>query len=102
VDRSFGAVHQSLFLLQYMSDAKIDSHNHTFEESHYIASGRVKATADGQVCDLSAGHVIWTGVRCIQRLENVGREPVRWIETQAPLPPEKEVIHFERDRAQHR
>ncbi len=33
VDRSFGATHQSLFLIQYSPGAKIDPHDHTFEES---------------------------------------------------------------------
>ena len=36
VDRSFGAIHQSLFLIQYMPGAKIDPHDHTFEESYFI------------------------------------------------------------------
>jgi len=101
VDRSFGAIHQSLFLIQYMPGAKIDPHDHTFEESYFIVSGRVKATADGKVYDLGAGDVIWTGVGCIHSFENIGNEPVRWIETQAPLPPAKEVFRFERDWAQY-
>lgn len=97
VDRSFGAVHQSLFLIQYLSGAKIDLHDHTFEESYFIVSGHVRATADGKVYDLGPGDVIWTGVGCIHSFANVGSEPVRWIETQAPLPPAKEVFRFERD-----
>jgi len=101
VDRSFGAIHQSLFLIQYMPGAKIDPHDHTFEESYFIVSGRVKATADGKVYDLGAGDVIWTGTGCIHSFENVGDVPVRWIETQAPLPPAKEVFRFERDWAQY-
>jgi mannose-6-phosphate isomerase-like protein (cupin superfamily) len=101
VDRSFGAVHQSLFLIQYMPEAKIDLHDHTFEESYYIVSGRVKATADGEVHDLGAGDVVWTGVGCIHSFENVGDEPVRWIETQAPLPPAKEIFRFEKDWMQY-
>ncbi len=101
VDRSFGTVHQSLFLIQYLPGAKIDPHDHAFEESYYIVSGRVRATADGQVYDLGAGDVIWTGVGCIHSFENVGAEPVRWIETQAPLPPAKEVFRFERDWSQY-
>jgi mannose-6-phosphate isomerase-like protein (cupin superfamily) len=101
VDRSFGAIHQSLFLIQYMPAAKIDPHDHTFEESYYIVSGRVKAIADGKEYDLGAGDVIWTSVGCIHSFENVGNEPVRWIETQAPLPPAKEVFRFERDWSQY-
>ena len=41
--------------------------------------------------------MIWTGVGCIHSFANIGAEPVRWIETQAPLPPAKEVFRFERD-----
>ncbi|HSL45462.1 MAG TPA: cupin domain-containing protein [Anaerolineales bacterium] len=101
VDRSFGAVHQSLFLIQYQPGAKIDLHDHTFEESYFIVSGRVHATADGESYDLGPGDVIWTGVGCIHSFANAGSEPVRWIETQAPLPPVKEVFRFERDWTQY-
>ena len=86
VDRSFGAIHQSLFLIQYSPGAKIDPHDHTFEESYLIVGGRVRATADGKTYELGPGDVIWTGVGCIHSFENAGTEPVRWIETQAPLP----------------
>ncbi len=99
VDRSFGAIHQSLFLIQYLPGAKIEPHDHTFEESYFIVSGRVRATADGQSYDLGPGDAIWTGVGCIHSFENQGSEPVRWIETQAPLPPAKEIFRFERDWA---
>ncbi|HLF27337.1 MAG TPA: cupin domain-containing protein [Anaerolineae bacterium] len=101
VDRSFGAIHQSLFLIQYQPGAKIDLHDHTFEESYFIVGGRVRATADGKVYDLGAGDVIWTSVGCLHSFANVRDEPVRWIETQAPLPPAKEVFRFERDWAQY-
>ncbi len=99
VDRSFGAIHQSLFLIQYAPGAKIDPHDHTFEESYFIVSGRVRAVADGKQYDLGPSDVIWTSVGCIHSFENAGTEPVRWIETQAPLPPAKEVFRFERDWA---
>jgi mannose-6-phosphate isomerase-like protein (cupin superfamily) len=99
VDRSFGATHQSLFLIQYSPGAKIDPHDHTFEESYFIVGGRVHAVADGQSYDLGPGDVIWTGVGCIHSFANNGAEAVRWIETQAPLPPAKEVFRFERDWA---
>lgn len=101
VDRSFGAIHQSLFLIQYAPGAKIDAHDHTFEESYFIVSGRVRAVADGRSYDLGPGDVIWTSVGCIHSFENAGTEPVRWIETQAPLPPAKEIFRFERDWASY-
>jgi mannose-6-phosphate isomerase-like protein (cupin superfamily) len=99
VDRSFGAIHQSLFLIQYSPGAKIDPHDHTFEESYFIVSGDVRAVADGAVYDLGPGDVIWTSVGCIHSFANLGNEPVRWIETQAPLPPAREIFRFERDWA---
>jgi len=101
VDRSFGAIHQSLFLIQYQPGAKIDPHDHTFEESYFIVSGRVRAAADGKAHDLGPGDVIWTSVGCLHSFTNVSDEPVRWIETQAPLPPAKEVFRFEKDWAQY-
>jgi mannose-6-phosphate isomerase-like protein (cupin superfamily) len=99
VDRSFGAIHQSLFLIQYMPGAKIDPHDHTFEESYLILSGRVRAATEGKTYDLGPGDVIWTSVGCIHTFENFSQEPVRWLETQAPLPPAKEIFRFERDWA---
>lgn len=101
VDRTFGAVHQSLFLIQYMPGAKIDLHDHTFEESYFMVHGQVRATADGEIYDLGPGDAIWTGVGCIHSFANTGTEPVRWIETQAPLPPAREVFRFERDWTQY-
>ncbi len=101
VDRSFGAIHQSLFLIQYQPGAKIDLHDHTFEESYLIVGGHMRATADGEVYDVGPGDVVWTGVGCIHSFANVGTEPVRWIETQAPLPPAKEAFRFEKDWAQY-
>jgi quercetin dioxygenase-like cupin family protein len=70
VDRSFGAIHQSLFLIQYMPGAKIDLHDHTFEESYFIVSGQVRATAAGETYELGPGDVIWTGVGCIHSFAN--------------------------------
>jgi len=50
---------------------------------------------------LSNGTRGWnrTSVGCVHSFDNVGAEPVRWIETQAPLPPAKEVFRFEREWA---
>src|ERR1700721_2371865 len=79
VDRSFGATHQSLFLIQYSPGPKIDPHDHTFEESYFIVGGRVHAVADGKSYDLGAGDVIWTGVGCIHRCAHNGAEPARGL-----------------------
>jgi mannose-6-phosphate isomerase-like protein (cupin superfamily) len=99
VDRSFGAIHQSLFLIQYMPGASIAVHDHTFEESYLILSGEVEAVCDGKTYQLGPGGVVWTSVGCLHSFANTGTEPVRWLETQAPLPPSTEVFRFERDWA---
>lgn len=101
VDRSSGAVHQSLFLIQYMPGAKIAPHDHTFEESYFILSGEVEAVCDGEVYHLTAGGAVWTGVGCVHSFASKGSEPVRWLETQSPLPPAKEVFRFEHDWAKY-
>lgn len=101
VDRSSSAIHQSLFLIQYMPGAKIAPHDHTFEESYYILSGEVEAICDGKVYNLKAGSAVWTSVGCIHSFANKGTEPVRWLETQSPLPPSQEVFRFEHDWAKY-
>lgn len=101
VDRSSDAIHQSLFLIQYMPGAKIAPHDHTFEESYFILSGEVEAECEGQTYQLGPGSVVWTGVGCIHAFRNVSEGPVRWLETQAPLPPAQEVFRFEHDWAQY-
>jgi mannose-6-phosphate isomerase-like protein (cupin superfamily) len=101
IDRSFGAIHQSLFVIRYMPGAKIAPHDHAFEESYYIVSGEVQARCDGKTYQLGPGSAIWTGVGCIHSFENTGTEPVTWLETQAPLPPAKEVFRFEHDWANY-
>jgi quercetin dioxygenase-like cupin family protein len=40
VDRSFGAIHQSLFLIQYLPGAKIDPHDHTCSSAGGCARSR--------------------------------------------------------------
>jgi mannose-6-phosphate isomerase-like protein (cupin superfamily) len=102
VDRSFGAIHQSLFLIRYMPGAKIAPHDHTFEESYYIVNGSVEAKCDGKTYQLGPGSVVWTSVGCIHSFENTGTEPVTWLETQAPLPPAKEVFRFEHEWTQYK
>jgi quercetin dioxygenase-like cupin family protein len=102
VDRSFGATHQSLFLIRYMPGAKIAPHDHPFEESYYVLSGEVEAKCDGISYRLVPDSVVWTSVGCIHSFENIGNEPVTWLETQAPLPPASEVFRFEHEWAHFR
>jgi len=38
--------------------------------------------------------VLWTGVGCVHSFKNIGKGPVRWLETFAPQPPAEDVFRF--------
>ncbi len=72
----------------------IGLHDHTFEEAYFILSGEVEATLDGRTYLAQPGNVLWTGVGCVHAFANVGRGPVRWLETFSPQPPAENVFRF--------
>ncbi len=94
IDEDFGARHHRLLFIEYQPGVGIGLHDHTFEEAYFLLEGEVRATLDGQVYDLSAGDVVWTGVGCVHSFRNVSNAPVRWLETFAPQPPKENVFRF--------
>ena len=94
IDEKFGARHHRMLFIEYQPGVSIGLHDHTFEESYFILSGEVEATLDGRKYLAKAGDVLWTGVGCVHAFANVGREPVRWLETFSPQPPEENVFRF--------
>jgi len=94
IDEKFGARHHRMLFIEYQPGVSIGLHDHTFEESYFILSGAVQATLDGRQYLAGAGHVLWTGVGCVHAFANVGREPVRWLETFSPQPPAENVFRF--------
>jgi quercetin dioxygenase-like cupin family protein len=94
IDEQLGARHFRMVFIEYQPGANITLHDHTFEEAYYILSGESEATADGKKYVLKPGDVFWTGVGCVHSFANVGREPVRWIETFSPQPPAENVFRF--------
>jgi quercetin dioxygenase-like cupin family protein len=52
---------------------------------------------DGQTYTAKPGDVLWTSVGCVHTFINVGNQPVRWLETFAPIPPAENVFRFMRD-----
>lgn len=97
IDEDFGARHHRMLFIEYQPGVGIGLHDHTFEEAYFILGGEVEATLDGAVYTLRAGDVVWTGVGCVHAFRNVGREPVRWLETFAPQPPKENVFRFMAD-----
>jgi quercetin dioxygenase-like cupin family protein len=97
IDEHFGARHHRMLFIEYQPGVSIALHDHTFEEAYFILTGEVQGTMDGQTYLAKPGDVLWTSVGCVHTFVNVGTEPVRWLETFAPIPPAENVFRFIRD-----
>jgi mannose-6-phosphate isomerase-like protein (cupin superfamily) len=97
IDTMLGAHHLALFLVQFAPGGAGTTHDHPLEEIYYFLSGQARATLDGEQFIVGAGEFVWAGVGCFHQFECVGDEPVRWIETQAPLPADFETFRFRRE-----
>lgn len=94
IDEQLGARHHRMLFIEYQPGVSIGLHDHTFEEAYFILDGEVEATLDGERYLAKAGDVLWTGVGCVHAFANVGRTPVRWLETFSPQPPAENVFRF--------
>jgi len=97
IDEHFGARHHRMLFIEYQPGVSIALHDHTFEEGYFILSGEVQGTMDGETYLAKPGDVLWTSVGCVHTFINVSKEPVRWLETFAPIPPAENVFRFKRD-----
>ena len=97
VDRTLGAQHLTLFMVEFQPGGEGIVHDHPFEESYFILSGEADVLLDGQPGHVKAGDYVWTGVGSTHGFFNRGTVPVRWLETQAPQPPEQQAFRFPRD-----
>jgi quercetin dioxygenase-like cupin family protein len=97
IDEHFGARHHRMLFIEYQPGVSIALHDHTFEEAYFILTGEVQGTMDGRTYLAQPGDVLWTSVGCVHTFVNVGSEPVRWLETFAPIPPAENVFRFMRD-----
>ena len=96
IDRMLGAEHMAMFIVQFRPGGMGTQHDHPLEESYFFVSGKAEAVLDGHTYRVQAGDFVWNGVGCMHSFENVGDEPVRWIETQAPLPTPTQAFRFRR------
>lgn len=97
IDAAFGARHHRMVFIEYLPGSNIGLHDHTFEEAYFVLSGEVEAILDGKRYIGKPGDVFWTGVGCVHAFTNIGREPVRWLETFSPQPPAENVFRFMAD-----
>jgi quercetin dioxygenase-like cupin family protein len=94
IDENFGSIHHRMLFIEYQPGVSIGLHDHTFEEAYFLLSGEVQGTLDGKTYLAKPGDVLWTAVGCVHSFANVGDQPVRWLETFAPIPPKENVFRF--------
>jgi len=99
VDADLGAQLSTMFMVSYEPEGLAGTHDHPFEETYLILDGEVDATFDGQEYRLGPGDIAWAGVGCVHGFRNPAQHPVRWLETQAPMPPARHSYRFTRDWA---
>jgi quercetin dioxygenase-like cupin family protein len=97
VDSDLGADLATMFMVQYEPDGVAGAHDHPFEETYYFLDGHAEATFDSERYELGPGDVAWAGVGCVHSFRNIGGAPLRWLETQAPMPPARHSYRFARD-----
>jgi mannose-6-phosphate isomerase-like protein (cupin superfamily) len=97
VDSDLGSVLSTMFMVSYDPDGAASPHDHPLEETYYFLEGRAEATFDGERYELGPGDVAWAGVGCVHSFRNTGGGPLRWLETQAPMPPSRHSYRFARD-----
>jgi len=89
VDRVFGAELLTMFTVDYEPGGAAQVHDHPFEECYFFLDGEIEAELDGRSHTVRAGDVVFAGVGATHGFFNSGDGRVRWIETQAPQPPER-------------
>jgi quercetin dioxygenase-like cupin family protein len=99
VDSDLGADLSTMFMVQYEQGGFAGAHDHPLEEAYLILDGEVEAVFDGNRYHLGPGDIAWAGVGCVHEFRNVGDGIVRWLETQAPMPPPRHSYRFARDWA---
>jgi quercetin dioxygenase-like cupin family protein len=89
VDRVFGAELLTMFTVDYEPGGSAQVHDHPFEETYFFLDGEIEAELDGAVRTIRAGDVVFSSVGSTHGFFNNGSGRVRWIETQAPQPPDR-------------
>ena len=97
VDSDLGAQLSTMFMVQYEPNGVAGPHDHPFEEVYLFLEGTAEATFDGVRYELGPGDLAFAGVGCVHSFRNLAGGPLRWLETQAPMPPRRHSYRFARD-----
>ncbi len=94
IDQKMYANHLTLFMVEFRPGGAANAHDHMFEESYFFIGGAADVVLDGEEYVVNDGEFVWTGVGGMHSFACKGDEPVRWIETQAPVPTDREGFRF--------
>ncbi|HET9902215.1 MAG TPA: cupin domain-containing protein [Xanthobacteraceae bacterium] len=89
-----GAVHLTMFTVEFAHGGLCNHHDHPFEEAYLILDGSVDVVFDGRRYTLARGDFAWTGVGSRHAFFPAEGRPVRWLEIQAPQPPVQNGIRW--------
>jgi mannose-6-phosphate isomerase-like protein (cupin superfamily) len=87
IEREFGAIHLTMFTVEFAKGGICNHHDHAFEEAYLVLEGDVDIVFDGCAYTLRTGDFAWTGVGSRHAFFPVEGRSVRWLEIQAPQPP---------------
>lgn len=98
VDEVVGAVHHTLFMVQFAPTGQTvtlgGQHYHPFEEIYYIVEGEAVAHLEDESIPVGVGDVVFAGVNSLHGFSNQTESRVRWIEAQSPAPPPAGAFFF--------
>ncbi|HEY3710188.1 MAG TPA: cupin domain-containing protein [Amycolatopsis sp.] len=97
VDGHRGAGQLTMFMVDYEVNGAAQVHDHPFEETYFFLRGDTDFELGGQVHHLGPGDVAWAGVGETHACFNTAGGRVRWIETQAPVPPTRHAYRWPAD-----
>ena len=98
VDDTIGATHHIVFrgLMIAPPVQPPPGHYHAFEEVYHVLGGDVEAYLNDDVHRVGPGDTVFAGVNAVHGFLPLGDEPMRWIETMSPRPPERDSMLFPR------
>lgn len=98
VDEVVGAVHHTLFMVQFSPTGQTvtlgGQHYHPFEEIYFIVEGEAIAHLEDESIPVGVGDVVFAGVNSLHGFSNQTDDRVRWIEAQSPAPPTAGAFFF--------
>jgi quercetin dioxygenase-like cupin family protein len=97
VDERRGANLLNMFMVDYEVNGAAQVHDHPFEEAYFFLDGDTEFELDGVKHKVEPGDVAWAGVGETHACFNTSGGPVRWIETQSPLPPARHSYRWPAD-----